>query len=238
MTGTTVAPDIIALEDAFAAAERDARALVSGLTAELGMWRAEAGSWSVAECLDHLATSNRVYLAAMQPAAERALARGRTRRGPALPGLVGSWFVRTFEPPVKARYRLPAPRKIRPRRGPSLDDAAGEFLASQDELRAFLRRYGDIDLAGVRFPNPFIRGVRFSLATVCTCLPHTSVVTSGKPGACVRPRNVRSLGHARPPRTGRPGADVGRRLVAPDRRLRMSAAGHLKCVVGLVPHGC
>ena len=165
MTGTTLGPDIIALEDAFDAAERDARALVSGLTPELGMWRAEAGSWSVAECLDHLATGNRVYLAAMQPAAERALARGRHRHGPALPGLVGSWFVRTFEPPVKARYRLPAPRKIRPRRGPSLDDAAGQFLASQDELRAFLRRYADIDLAGVRFPNPFIRAVRFSLAT-------------------------------------------------------------------------
>ena len=30
---------------------------------------------------------------------------------------------------------------------------------------AFLRRYAEIDLAGVRFPNPFIRGVRFSLAT-------------------------------------------------------------------------
>ena len=32
-------------------------------------------------------------------------------------------------------------------------------------MREFLRRYAEIDLAGVRFPNPFIRGVRFSLAT-------------------------------------------------------------------------
>jgi hypothetical protein len=32
-------------------------------------------------------------------------------------------------------------------------------------VRSFLRTHADVDLAGVRFPNPFIRGVRFSLAT-------------------------------------------------------------------------
>ena len=32
-------------------------------------------------------------------------------------------------------------------------------------MRAFLRRYADIDLAAVRFPNPFVRRVQFSLAT-------------------------------------------------------------------------
>jgi hypothetical protein len=40
-----------------------------------------------------------------------------------------------------------------------------DFLASQDEVRAFLRAFAEIDLAGVRFPNPFVAGVRFSLAT-------------------------------------------------------------------------
>jgi uncharacterized protein (DUF934 family) len=58
-----------------------------------------------------------------------------------------------------------APRSIQPRHAPSLQDAIGAFLASQDEVRAFLRNYAEIDLVGVRFPNPFVRGVRFSLAT-------------------------------------------------------------------------
>jgi DinB superfamily len=158
-------PDIVALEEAFDAAERDARSLVAGLTEQLGAWRAEPGSWSVAECLDHLATANRVYLRAMQPAAERALTHGRRRRGPARPGLIGGWFVRTLEPPAKPGLKRKAPRKIQPRVAPPLGDAAGQFLASQDEVRAFLRRYADTDLTGVHFPNPFIRGIRFSLAT-------------------------------------------------------------------------
>ena len=158
-------PDIVALEEAFDAAERDARSLVAGLTEQLGAWRAEPGSWSVAECLDHLATGNRVYLGAMQPAAERALTEGRRRRGPARPGLIGGWFVRTLEPPAKPGLKRKAPRKIQPRVAPPLGDAAGQFLASQDEVRAFLRRYADIDLTSVHFPNPFVRGIRFSLAT-------------------------------------------------------------------------
>jgi hypothetical protein len=158
-------PDIAALEAAFDAAERDARALVAGLGEDLGTWRVEAGSWSVAECLDHLAQGNRSYLRAMEPVAQQALARKRTRRGPATPGVIGRWFVGSFEPPVKRRYKLKAPRTIRPRPSPTLSDAAGQFFASQDELRAFLRRYGGVDLARVRFPNPFVPVFRFSLAT-------------------------------------------------------------------------
>jgi len=157
--------DIEALEDAYDAADRDARALVAGLSEELGAWRADPGSWSVAECLDHLATANRVYVRAMQPAAERALENRRRRRGPAQPGVIGGWFVRTLEPPAKPRSKMKAPQLIRPRVAPPLHDAIAQYLASKDDVRAFLGKYADIDLTGVRFPNPFIRGVRFSLAT-------------------------------------------------------------------------
>src|SRR5690349_12837574 len=124
--------DIDALEEAFDAAERDARELVAGLSGELGGWRASSGAWSVADCLDHLATGKRVYLRAMEPAAARALAQGRRRRGPARPGLIGGWFVRMLEPPVKRPFRMNAPSSIRPRRAPALDDAAAQFFASQD----------------------------------------------------------------------------------------------------------
>ncbi len=158
-------PDIDALHAAFDAVERDARALAANLGEALGSWRAAPDTWSVAECLDHVATANRVYLHAMRPVADRAVKDGRRRRGPARPGLVGSWFVRTLEPPVNPRMRGKAPRAIQPRQSPPLDDALRAFLASQDEVCAFLRTFADIDLAGVRFPNPFIRGVRFSLAT-------------------------------------------------------------------------
>jgi hypothetical protein len=158
-------PDIKDLKDQLDAADRDAQALVADLNEERGGWRAEADSWSVAECLDHLATANRVYLNAMKEPAIRARERGRERRGPAKPGFVGRWFARTMEPPVKMRFRMKAPRLIKPRTAPALADAFAGFRTSQDEVRAFLLEYADLDLAGVQFPNPFVRGIRFSLAT-------------------------------------------------------------------------
>lgn len=156
---------IAALERAFDVNAGDAQALVRGLDAARGEWRAHPGSWSVAQCLDHLATGNRVYLDAMRPSAARALAAGRRRRRPPRPGLVGRWFTRSLEPPVTRLFKLNAPGKIRPRPAPSLAQAIDDFLASQRDVVAFLRQYAEIDLAGVTFANPFLPGVRFSLAT-------------------------------------------------------------------------
>jgi hypothetical protein len=107
---TLVAAELLALEEALAANERDARTLVAGLTEAQGGWRPAPGAWSVAECLDHLATANRVYLEAMTPPAARALAEGRRRRRPALPGVIGRWFIGSLEPPAKPHSRRKAPR--------------------------------------------------------------------------------------------------------------------------------
>jgi hypothetical protein len=156
--------DIEELKSQLEAAERDAQALVADLTEELGGWRSNASSWSVAECLDHLASTNRVYLGAMKQPAIHAREQGRTRRGPAAPGLLGRWFVGKMEPPVKA-FRVKSPRSVEPRYALPLSDAFASFAASQDDVRAFLSAYADLDLAAVRFPNPFVRGIRFSLAT-------------------------------------------------------------------------
>jgi hypothetical protein len=157
--------DLRQLEDMLDAADADAGRLTHGLSEAQGTWRAAHDSWSVAECLDHLATANRVYLAAMTPAAHRARERGRLRVGPARPGLLGRWFIRSLEPPVRPRLKGQAPQSIRPRTAPPLRDALAAFVDSQDAVRRFLRANADLDLAGVRFSNPFISALRFSLAT-------------------------------------------------------------------------
>ena len=157
--------DIRELHEQLDAAERDAEALVAGLSEEQGTGRTDPRSWSVAECLDHLATGNRVYLAAMREPGGRARGSARHRTRPAKPGLVGRLFVAMLEPPPKWWSKLRAPRKILPRASPPLSDSFGSFVASQAEVRAFLLAHADLDLSGVRFPNPFVRGIWFSLAT-------------------------------------------------------------------------
>jgi hypothetical protein len=162
---TALPDDLAAVVGALDAVDGDARRLTTGLDEDLGTWQAEPGSWSVAQCLDHLAVANRTYLAAMRPSAAAAGARGRVRRGPARPGLVGRIFVALLEPPVRTISRGKAPAAIRPRPSPTLGDALAAFLAAQDDVRAFVQANAGLDLAGTTFPNPFITGVRFSLAT-------------------------------------------------------------------------
>ncbi len=158
-------PDIQELHDQLEAAERDAEALVAGLSEDQGTARPAPGAWSVAECLDHLATANRVYLVSFQEPAQRARAQGRLRKGPARPGRVGALFIASLEPPPKWWSKLPAPKKIRPRPAPPLAESFADFKTSLADVRDFLRAHHDLDLAGVPFPNPFLPGVRFSLAT-------------------------------------------------------------------------
>ncbi|MEP7012240.1 MAG: DinB family protein [Acidobacteriota bacterium] len=163
--------EIGALLDQFDAVERDAKALVAGLSETMGTAQPAPGSWSVAECLDHLATANRVYLAALEPPANRAKKAGRLRNRPAKPGWAGRLFIASLEPPPKWWSKLKAPGKIRPRQAPPLAGSFEDFMASLVDAQAFLQANVSLDLAGVRFPNPFIPGVAFSLATGLHILP-------------------------------------------------------------------
>ena len=158
-------PDLAALDAQLEAVAQDAAALVSGLSPDAGAARTAPGSWSVAECLDHLAVASRVYLPPMREAAARARRQGRLRRGPAQPGVIGRWFISTLEPPVRPGRRGKAPGKIVPRQSPPLAEAHAAFAVALADVRAFLREVADLDLTGTRFVNPFIPGVRFSLAT-------------------------------------------------------------------------
>jgi len=115
----TLTADLQALDEANETIGRDAHALVDGLSDAQGTWQRAPGTWSVAECLDHLAVGNRVYVAAMEPLATRARAGGRLRIGEARPGLIGGWFAQYLEPPVKRGFRMRAPPKIVPRASPA-----------------------------------------------------------------------------------------------------------------------
>jgi len=158
-------PDIQALVNQLDAADRDAESLVSGMTQAQAAWQPASGSWSVAECLDHLGLTHHIYIADMEQAATRGRAQGKMRRGPARPGLGGGLFARLMEPPVRQRFRIKAPEIIQPKSIPTIAQALAGFLASQQEVRNFLLSNAELDLAGIRFVHPFIPGLRFSLAS-------------------------------------------------------------------------
>jgi DinB superfamily len=162
-------PEIQTLDDAFVSVQNDAHALIANLTEAQAAWRPHPAAWCVSECLDHLAVTNRLYLVAMQPVATAARREKKFHRRPALPGFLGAWFVRSLEPPSKIKSK--SPKNIQPRTAPTLADASAAFLDSHSSVLNFFRSNADLDLASIRFPNPFIKGLRFSLATGLHAIP-------------------------------------------------------------------
>lgn len=162
-------PELQSILEQLDAVDQELAVLLDDLTHAEAVWRSDEKSWSIAECLQHLALINRIYIVAMQEAAEAARKRKRFRKGRASPGLVGKWFVRSMEPPVKRR--LPSPKTIVPDSAVQLDEAVQGFIASQQRIREFLFNYADLDLAGIKFRNPFLPGLRLRLITGLCVIP-------------------------------------------------------------------
>ena len=130
-----------------------ADALVTGLSAEVLNWQPDGGkSWSVAQCLDHLAIMNRIYMKALHAAVESNRDQLEPRKSPMQPS---GWLTRLLvsyeEPPPK--IKLPAPKKIAP---PSQITTAvlGEFAAVQNQLADFVHEWGGADLGDLSLRDP------------------------------------------------------------------------------------
>jgi len=159
-TATTFPEDVARILDGLRAADLDARDLVAGLDERAFNWQANEGrSWSIAQCLDHLTRTGWAYLRPIDTALERAVERGRVRRGPIDPGYFGGLFAKYVEPPP--RFRFPAPRKIQPAAAGARDATLGAFLEMQAQARTLLEQAANLDLNRTRFANPFVPGIRF-----------------------------------------------------------------------------
>jgi len=143
------------------AADDRACQLTTSLTEAQAGWRPGAGAgWSIAQCLEHTAITNGVYLQNIREAAVRAR-----------PGHValqtGGWFSQFFlkksEPPPSLKIK--APRKIQPRPTLPLCEALAEFLASNADVRSFVNETADRNLCATRFRNPFMPGLNFTIAS-------------------------------------------------------------------------
>lgn len=144
------------------AADARATALVSRLTAEELNWKPDARSWSVGQCLEHLCLSNEVYVLPMSEAlatAPRGVAETIT------PGWFARWFIRSYIDPATQKKRARAPRKASPVSS-RLDLSIGKrFMASNDAMRAVMSRAREIDVNHVRFRNPYVPVIRFTIGS-------------------------------------------------------------------------
>ncbi len=143
------------------AADERAIALAKTLTPEQLNWKPGAGEWSVGQCLEHLYITNEVYLPAIS---NSLVGRPHAVVQDITPGWFGRWFIRNYIEPSAETRRARAPRKITP--GPHVEPSILErFLRSNGQVRELVHRAKNYDVNHVRFKNPFVGLLRFTVGT-------------------------------------------------------------------------
>lgn len=143
------------------AADRRATALAKPLTRQQLNWKPDLGVWSVGQCLEHLCIANEEYVGAMsnsllpgQPAVVQEIK----------PGWFGRLFIRRYIEPSSKTKRGRAPRKTRP--GAEIEASIlDRFLRSNDGARDLVHRASNYDVNRIRFKNPFIPVIWFTVGT-------------------------------------------------------------------------
>ena len=140
---------------------RRANDLARGLSLEQLNWKPTENLWSVGQCLQHLHATNEVYLPAISKALD---GRQSSPVQEIAPGWFGRWFIRTYIEPSPRGKRARAPRKIAPQ--PQVDPGVLDvFLRSNDVARDQVRRAAAYNVNRIRFQNPFIPLLRFTVGT-------------------------------------------------------------------------
>lgn len=170
-------PDLQQILDDLDTADRTADALVQPLTDAQFHFAPPAGSartaagrnadgprgWSIAQCLDHLATINALYSRPLGQAVEDARGKGLTGGAAIASSYFGRRFIASQEPPVVRRLKAPA--KSRPRPAGTRDEIMTAFHAAHATIREIVRRAAEIDVNRATFPNPFLPLVRVRVGT-------------------------------------------------------------------------
>ena len=126
-----------------------AKALVAGYSQTDLTTGLESASWSVAQCLDHLARTTNAFVPAISSAIARA-PRLTTNR-PLRTGALARLFIRNLEPPYRLRFKVLAP--LVPRQH-DFNSAWGAFQESQAQLAKTIRSAAGLAIDQVRIKSP------------------------------------------------------------------------------------
>jgi DinB family protein len=139
----------------------DAKTLFGHLNPDQLNWKPSADSWSVAQCLDHLISSNLSY----DPVFDRIL-KGEYRKSflhrlPFLPAFIGRTLVKSMAPDSTRKFKSPSASQPS---SSSIDPKIVErFVAHQRETLAKMRSVEDMNPAEIIVTSPFVSVMVYSL---------------------------------------------------------------------------
>ena len=117
---------------------QDVCALVNPLSDEQFTWQPTPDSWSVAQCIEHLNVSARLYLPKLDEGIADAIRRGTYGEGPFAYNVIGRFFTALMEPP--ARMNVKAPKAVSSTAARPRQEVMAAFKAYQVQFVDRLRQ--------------------------------------------------------------------------------------------------
>ena len=141
----------------------EAKRLVAGLSEQQLSWTSAPGSWSIAQCLDHLAITSEEFNSYFTDALER----GRKKwplasTVPYRPSFMGGWLIKQVVP--ESTRKFPAPKVFRPSQSQAIPGALDKFLDQQIKFMFYVRQSRGLDFNKTRLRSPVTPFMRYSLA--------------------------------------------------------------------------
>ena len=123
-------------------------------------WKPSAERWSVAQCFDHLLTSNQGYF----PLIEGVIAGVKPtfwQRVPVLPGLAGKLLIKSLDP--KSTRKIKAPAKFQPSHSDINPLVIDHFADQQARVVEKMKATEHLDLENIIITSPVSAAITYSL---------------------------------------------------------------------------
>ena len=138
----------------------NAKATFGQLTPAQLNWKPSPERWSVAQCFDHLLTTNKSYFPFIDDAVS---GRNRTiwQRLPLVPGLMGSLLIKFVDP--GSTRKVKAPKKFQPAQSNISASVIDDFVAQQGKIVENMNATGHLDLERTIITSPVAAPITYSL---------------------------------------------------------------------------
>jgi hypothetical protein len=134
----------------------------SALSSEQLNWKPEPGKWSIAQCLDHIITSNKTYFPAFNKLLRHEYRLSFFQQLNPFKKSLGPMMVRNLGPQVTKKFTTPT--VFQPSSSTLPASIVGDFRTHQQELRKYIHQLLQLDTKNLVMASPVTGMITYTLA--------------------------------------------------------------------------
>lgn len=124
-------------------------------------WKPGADRWSIAQCFDHLVTTNQGYFPIFDQILQGQRKTSLLERVPVLPSMWGRLAVKSLDPNTKRK--LKAPRNIQPSNSDIDGQILKDFIGQQNHIVEYMTGMKELNLDRIVVTSPILAIMTYSL---------------------------------------------------------------------------